>query len=184
MIPWLRATSLGWLLGIPIVIALAMAGDSLGPGNTQVLVGAGIGLGVGLMQARIVRTLGIERWRWIAASTLGLALPFLVADVMGKLGRGIPHALYVCVAIGGLTAGVWQAFLLRRHLRATWLWVVACVAGWSLAAGTALISDSMFQKRSLRGIFGALVYLGVIGLGGPILGLVTGWTYGRLVGLR
>ena len=49
---WVRATWLGWLLGIPLIVVLALLAEGVGVGGAQVCVGAGMGLGVGFMQRR------------------------------------------------------------------------------------------------------------------------------------
>ena len=164
----------GWLLGIPMIIALALAGEAVGIGGSQVLVGAGMGLAVGLLQARVAREFTGRRRAWVVATTAGLALPFLVVDLAGLLGRDLPYSLYWYVLLGGLGAGGWQARLLRSRLRRPVAWVVASVVGWSLAAGSAAIADSWRLAGSIRGVHGLLAYLGVIAAGGLVLGLVTG----------
>ena len=35
---WLRATWLGWILGVPLILVLALAGEAVGIGGAQVLV--------------------------------------------------------------------------------------------------------------------------------------------------
>ncbi len=172
--PWIRATGAGWALGVPFVILLALAGESLRIGPLQFPVGLGMGLGVGFMQGRIVRTLlgAAAPWRWSCA--LGLALPFLAADLAQQAGRPLPYSLYLAVALGGLTVGIWQARLLRRRFsRAGW-WVAASVVGWSLAAGLGAVADGLPRSHAVRGIWGALAYLGIVAAGGLLLGVVTG----------
>ena len=48
MIAWLRATVAGWLLGVPLIVALALLGEAVGVGGAQFLVGVGMGAGLGL----------------------------------------------------------------------------------------------------------------------------------------
>ena len=50
---WVRATTLGWLLGFVLVVVLSIAWDQIG-GGAQFIVGVGMGAGVGIMQARVV----------------------------------------------------------------------------------------------------------------------------------
>lgn len=172
--PWIRATWAGWALGVPLVILLALAGESLRIGPLQFPVGLGMGMGVGFMQGRVVRNLlgAAAPWRWSCA--LGLALPFLVADLAQQAGRALPYSLYLAVALGGLIVGIWQALLLRRRFsRAGW-WVAASVLGWSLAAGLGAVADGLPRSHAIRGIWGALAYLGIVAGGGLVLGVVTG----------
>jgi hypothetical protein len=178
---WVRATWLGWLLGIPLVIAFALLGEAVGIGGVQVLVGAGMGAGIGLMQGRFIRNVLHQSVSWIWSCVVGLSAPFLVTDISKAIGVGLPYSLPVAVAVGGLIAGGWQAVLLRLWLRNRGSWVVASALGWALAAGTAAVADVLSRSRALRGLWGALAYLGIVVAGGLVLGLVTGiclaWMY-------
>ena len=171
---WVRATWAGWVLGIPLIVALALIGEVLHLGGAQALVGVGMGMGIGLMQARTLRNVLCRVAPWFWSCVVGLGLPFLLVDLAKLAHWNFPYSLYICVALGGLIAGVWQAFLLRPHCQNAGWWVAASVAGWNLAAGMAAIADNLFRSHSIRGIWGALAYLGIIAAGGLILGLVTG----------
>lgn len=172
---WVRATWVGWLLGVPLIIVLALVGEAIGIGGSQVLVGAGMGTGIGLMQGRVIRGIVHKSVPWLWSSVIGLALPFLMADISKAAGWGIVYSLPMFVALGGGIAGGWQALILHSRFRKTWwLWVATSALGWTLAAGAATVADYLSRSHSLRGIWGAVVYLGVVAGGGLILGLVTG----------
>ncbi len=171
---WLRATWLGWLLGVPTIAALALLGEALGVGGAQFFVGAGMGLAVGLLQARALGRLLPRRRGWILASTLGLAAPFAVTDLARLLHLDLPYSLPVNVAIGGLLVGALQASLLRPHLDRALAWAPSCALAWLAAAGTTAAADALFTARPLAGIAGALAYLGLVASGGLVLGLVGG----------
>lgn len=171
---WVRATWFGWLLGIPIIIVLALAGEAVGIGGAQVLVGAGMGTGIGFTQGRMIRSL-LPKWgAWMCSCVVGLAVPFLVTDLARASGRNVGYSLFVAIAAGGLIAGGWQAIILRARFRKTLLWVVASALGWTLAAATSAVADPVSRLPALRGLWGALVYLGIVAAGGLVLGLVTG----------
>jgi hypothetical protein len=164
---WIRATWFGWLLGIPIIVVLALIGEAVGIGGAQVLVGAGMGAGVGLMQGRAIRSI-LPKWgTWVWSCVVGLAAPFLVTDVAKVSGRDVAYRLFVSVAVGGIIVGVLQAIILRARFRKTLWWVVTSALGWTLA-------DPVSRSHALRGLWGAVVYLGIVATGGLILGLVTG----------
>jgi len=172
---WLRVTWLGWLLGIPCVVVLALLGEGLGIGGTQSIVGAGMGVGVGVLQALALRRVGLRPAGWIASSAVGLALPFLPFDLAHLFGRSLPYSLAGCVAAGGVIVGTWQALLLRARFAGAAWWIPASILGWLLAAGMAGFSDRLLQAHAVRGLAGAGLYLGLIALGGVAVGLVTGW---------
>lgn len=179
---WLRATWLGWLLGIPLIVVMALLGEAIGVGGAQVFVGLGMGVGIGLLQQRAIRPLlpGGAAWFWACA--VGLAIPFLATDVAGLLGRPLPYSLPLAVLTAGLVVGCWQAWLLRVRLRNAGLWVLASAVGWAGAAGVAGAADVLSRGRYLRGLFGALAYLGAVAGGGFPLALVTAAALVRLQG--
>jgi len=173
-VQWVRATWVGWVLGIPLIIALALIGEAIHIGGAQVLVGAGMGIGIGLMQGRAIRGVLGKFAPWFWSCTVGLAVPFLAADIAKAAKWDFAYSLYVSVAFGGLIVGGWQAFLLRSRFHHTGWWIVGSAVGWTLAAGMAAVADSLSRSHSFRGIWGALAYLGIVTGGGLILGLVTG----------
>lgn len=83
---WIRATWLGWAPSVPCVALLALIGEALGVGGAQALVGAGMGLGIGLLQARVLRRLGFPALPRICTCALGFALPFLIWDLGRAFG--------------------------------------------------------------------------------------------------
>lgn len=180
---WLRATWFGWLLGVPIIIVLALVGEAIGIGGAQVLVGIGMGTGVGLMQGRVIRSILNRRVPWIWSTIIGLGAPFLLTDISKVAGWNLPYSLLVLIAVGGLIVGIWQALILSSQLYKIGLWMAASMLGWSLAAVTSSIADSLPRSQAIRGIWGALVYLGIVAAGGLILGAVTGvclaWLFRR-----
>jgi len=180
--PWVRATWAGWVLGVPLIAAFALLGEAVGMGGSQVLVGLGMGTAVGLMQGRVIRRVGPKLSAWLLSCVVGLGVPFLAVDVAKVAGFISEHSLHAAVALAGLIAGVWQAFLLRPRFRNTVWWIAWSVAGWALASGATAIADAMSREHAMRGLWGALAYLGLIAGGGLVLGLVTGLALVR--GLR
>jgi hypothetical protein len=76
LLDWLRATWLGWLAGIVLTIFAALAGDAVGIRESQALVGAAMGAGVGMLQSRVALTIPASARAWTCASVLGLTAPF------------------------------------------------------------------------------------------------------------
>ena len=177
--PWIQATWLGWLLGIPCIIGLALLGEAVGNGALQVLVGVGMGLGVGAVQAWRCRALVGAAGPWVVVTTACLALPFLVTDVAREMDHPLPYFLPVLVAIGGLLTGAGQAWLLGRRYRSVLAWVPASVVGWSLAAATSLVTDMRYRDVLPRGVPGLALILVVLGSGGVLLGVATGLPLSR-----
>ncbi len=178
---WLRATSLGWLLGVPCILVLALVGEAIEIGGAQVLVGLGMGSAVGLLQGRAMRPVLGDAWPWLVASGVGLALPFLVADIAALREWELRYSLQWCVTIGGVIVGAWQALLLRARVRGTAWWLAASALGWTLAGTAARAADALTGNTSARGIAGALLFLVIVAAGGVVLGLVTGAALPRLV---
>lgn len=173
-VSWVRATWLGWLLGVPIIILLALIGEAIGIGGAQVLVGVGMGTGIGFMQGRVIKGILHNSTPWLWSCIIGLGAPFLMMDISKVVGWNLPYSLLLSITLGGLLAGIWQALILRSRLRKTALWIVTSALGWTLAAGTSATADSLSRTQALRGVWGALMYLGIVAVGGLILGLCTG----------
>lgn len=171
---WVRATWVGWVLGIPLIAGLALMGEAVGIGGIQVLVGLGMGAGVGLMQGRVIRAVLHRFAPWFWSCFVGLGLIFLAVDIAKLAQRNFPYYPYSCVALGGLITGIWQAVLLRPHVRKPGWWIAGSVLGWSLAAGLVGVADALFRSRSINGAAGLVAYFGSLVGGGLLLGIVTG----------
>jgi len=165
---WVRATSLGWLVGFGLMIVLAIAWDIIG-GGAQFMVGVGMGAGVGYLQGRVVGE-WIESVRaWLLASIIGMGAPFVLWDIGAATGMDFPFSLPLSVVMGGLLVGVLQRRVLRPHSdRANW-WVPVCTVGWALPAGLIAFGDA----DVVPDLGGILSISGML-LGGVILGAVTG----------
>ena len=171
---WVRGTFAGWLLGFVFIILAAIAGDLIGIGEreSQFIVGIGMGAGVGYAQGRVARQWFGATRRWAWATVIGMGVPFVASDFASAVWSEFSFSLPLVVVIGGLLVGLLQRRVLRSHSdRANW-WVPACVAGWSLAAGTAAVSGVLSSGPSDPWL--VILNVGVILLGGVVLGIVTG----------
>jgi hypothetical protein len=178
---WARATWLGWIAGVPLIALFALVGEGLGIGGAQALVGAGMGTGVGMLQSRALRNI-LDRPKWWAWScAIGLTLPFLVFDLLRVAGHKSSYSVQLAVASGGVAAGLWQAYLLRSRVRQAGWWIMISAFGWTLAALAAASADTITRGHAVRGVGGALLYLGIVGIGGLILGASTGVGLVRLL---
>jgi hypothetical protein len=87
----------------------------------------------------------------------------------------------LAVAFGGIVAGFRQAYLLRAHkLRSEW-WILISGVGWMLAALSSGAADALGRAHFIRGLAGAIVYLGLTAAGGLVLGATTGVVLVRLL---
>ncbi len=166
---WVRATTIGWLLGFVLIIILALAWDMIG-GGAQFMVGVGMGAGVGYVQSRLVGKWIDKPRRWLWASVLGMGAPFLLWDLSSVVGATSLFSLPLNVLVGGLFVGILQWRLLHAHSdRAIW-WVPACLVGWGLPAAAIALGDG----NVFPGPWGQLLSLGAMLFGGVVLGAVTG----------
>jgi hypothetical protein len=167
---WIGWTFAGWAAGFVLAILFIVAAEGLGLRETQFPLALGMGLGVGLLQARVTADLFGERRRWVLASAVGLAAPFLVADLMRLFGRPVPYSLSVYVGLGGATAGLAQWRVLRRHLQRAGWWLLAAPIGWLAGGSTVWVNEHVMPRTP--GLIGALQYIGVVLLGGLVLGVI------------
>ena len=117
---WVRSTSLGWALGLILLIVLVLGSEVIGPGSAQTPVGPGVGAGVGLLQSRALRSLLPNARLWTFASIVGHLIPFLSYDLAQAAGFSVYYSLYICVALSGIITGVLQAKLLQPRLTHAW----------------------------------------------------------------
>jgi hypothetical protein len=166
---WILQTFLGWSAGFVLAIAFIIGVDGFGIRGTQFPLAAGMGLGVGLVQGRIVAPLLGGARGWVVATTFGLSLPFVLGDALRLLGGQAPYSLAGYVAVGGLLAGVLQWRLLRAlPAGAPPWWPVLTAIGWLLAGSTVWLDDLLPRTR---GLIGAARYIAVVLSGGVVLGL-------------
>ena len=172
---WVRTVFFGWVLGIVMVVFLALIGEAIGARGSQLAVGLGMGLGVGFAQERALRgVIGPSR-RWPGVSALGLALPFLIGDASRLFGVPIPYSIYATIVVAGLSIGILQSRLLPASAVTSGRWIVANAIGWTVAAAAVAWADTFTRTLGIRGVAGALIYLGVVASGGVALGLTTGF---------
>ena len=175
---WIPATFLGWTAGLILAIALVIGVDAVGISGAQSPLALGMGLGVGLLQGRIVAPLVGGARAWVAATTLGLSLPFAIGDVLRLVGLSV-YSLAAFVGIGGALAGVLQWRLLRAPAVAgTGWWPVITPIGWILAGSTVWLNEWL---PKVPGLIGLGRYLGVVLAGGLVLGLAAAlaWRLGQ-----
>lgn len=165
---WVGRTFAGWCLGFLLAILCIVGTDALGFDGLQSPLAIGMGLGVGGMQAALLRSVPIRRRAWTIATVAGLALPFLAADVARQIGRPVPYSLAAYVALGGVSVAVMHGWLLRRARRRALWWTIVTPAGWMLAGSTVWLNHAVLPKTP--GLVGALQYVGVVLSGGVLLG--------------
>ncbi len=167
---WILRTFFGWTAGFVLAIACIVAVDSLGASGMQSPLPLGMGLGVGMLQARLVAPMIGRRREWVLATTIGLTMSFLIADVARLLGDALPYSLAAYVALGGVLAAALQERLLRRAAVAgTRWWLIVTPIGWLLAGSTVWVAE--WLPKNVTGLIGAGRYVAVVLSGGVVLGV-------------
>ena len=180
ILPWLRATSIGWTVGFILILILIAVSSVIGLGETQFAIGLGMGAGVGLLQAPIITAIQGNGRRWFIASAIGIATPFVVSDTLRLTTITMRYSLPVLIVCGGFVVGLLQWRLLRTRGRNSAWWIMASVLGWASAGSMVLVNDRLLPR--IPGIVGALLYIGVVLLGGLLLGAIGGFTLSRIAG--
>lgn len=173
---WLIATFAGWAIGLIAAIVLIIAVDSVGPSLLTPL-GIGMGVCIGLAQRRPAqRYLNIEKG-WTRATLLGVSCPLAVYDIL-HVNLTLTLHLATVVAAAGVFTGLFQWLLLRSRFERAWLWIPTSTVAWAIAASTIFFNDKYLPL--VPGILGALLYIGVIWLGGIVLGIIGGTALDRI----
>lgn len=174
-IKWIKATTLGWLLGIIAILILSGIIEGLGANEFQFFMGLGMGAGLGIAQWFAARTLLKISRRWIWYTIVGTGAPFLLFDIL-KVAAAVQFGDYYIlysVVLAGATTGALQYLLLKPISSKAILWIPATFAGWLLAVVAFLginYTNHFFHGNWL--IFSANLFL--ILIGGVLLGTVTG----------
>ena len=168
-IVWVVANSIGWVLGVIVVVLLGTLGEAMHIGN-GVCVGAGMGLTVGLAQWLTARKWFGATSRWMWASTIGITAPFLFADLV-RIGDLDSPVLPVLAAIGGLLAGWMQRGSLRPRSSKADRWVIVSAIAWMCPA---LLVELAVVPRHPQTTLESVRNIGSIAFGGVALGVITG----------
>ena len=169
---WIRITFLGWTLGFALTLVFIGVCTAIGLGDAKIPLGLGMGAGVGIAQRRFINEYLGRAVSWPLVTALCLAMPFVSWDIARGMHRDVVMSIPWLVAAGGLLVGIVQWRLLRAHFTNVVLWIPASVIGWSAAGATVALDDRLPKK--VPGVLGALIYIGVILVGGVLLGTATG----------
>jgi len=162
-----------WLIGIVLSTAAMFLGYNFGSDTARLLGGepgiwARLGKGlvwggmIAALQWPIVRTVSVLPVRFLLASAFGFAVGYPLGQTIQAIIT-VHWSLnlvgyWLAVATFGLSVGVPQWLIFRRHMRRASLWVLCSVIGWMLAGAVWLSS------RAGDGL-DAMVYGIVTGLG-------------------
>lgn len=182
---WILFTTLGWFIGIILVLGFAalsevilrMNGDSSG----QAAVGIGMGTGVGLMQWLAIRNNLAVGQRWFWFYVLGFSLAYIFLDIVAahiipsvKPETATPFA----TLIGALITGWLQyRFVLKKIMARSISWIAHMSIGWFSAhiiTTSIVLFNNMKLGENIPKIVVFLFALSVLTIGGPLLGYITG----------
>ncbi len=167
---WVFASFSGWIYGFIAIALLSALADVLRFGGA-VYIGLGMGWSIGFTQWRVARKWLRASTQWMWASTVGLAICFLVLDLLPeRWGLKEEVALQAGAAVGGLLVGVWQSRMVSPTKARGWF-VAASTAGWWLGAA---LPTLLAVPGHPNGPLQAIRNIGTMLLGGLVLGVVTG----------
>lgn len=175
---WVVANSVGWILGVIVVILLTSLQEVIHIGNA-VYVGAGMGFTIGLAQWLIAQKWFGATSRWMWASTIGITTPFLFADLVRiDLSWSV---LTVLATIGGLLAGWMQRSSLRPRSSKADRWMTISAVAWMCPA---LLIEFLAVPGHPQTTLESVRNIGSIGSGGIALGVIAGLALASLLGAQ
>ena len=168
---WIWFTTAGWFTGFAFTLLIGLPLEALGIGK-QSMIGIGMGAGVGLLQARLLRRYGISGKIWFWTSFIGMSIPYILNDLLAMRPEEV---LPISTAIGSLLVGGLQYFYqLRSISKESKSWIVLTCVGWTLAHILLNAVDFNFIKQlNLPEFVNVLFSVALIMGGGPVLGLLT-----------
>jgi hypothetical protein len=87
--------------------------------------------------------------------------------------------ILVLIAVIGLIVGVLQARILAQASPQSVWWIPTSIVAWSLGSSTLIVNELFLPL--IPGIVGALLYVGVVLVGGVLFGVVSGLMLRRLL---
>jgi len=175
---WISFSTLGWLLGVILVVLMALFLELIHLGySSQVVVGLGMSTGVGLMQWLILKRYWDLNLTWIMVSIGGFGFSYLLADGVIyffsiKPEIILPFATGMSALIGGWLQ---NRLVLNKLVKPSFHWISHNFIAWILAH---LVTMGLFYLSSKLNA-GLPSYLSLILaflfliVGGPILGFIT-----------
>lgn len=174
---WTKATFLGWLLGVALILVLSSVLDSTGIEHLQFHLGVGMGAGVGFAQWLLLKKRAAMSKNWIWFSILGMGIPFIILDLMPA--EMAPHKIAAGIVSGALATGLLQYQLLKKQFRNAQLWIYGCFTGWTLAVATVFAIDyTKYLTSSNLVLFFLNLFLMLAG--GIVLGAISGFALKRI----
>jgi hypothetical protein len=184
------------LLGLGIVIgAGAIASTLTEPVAVGLLhlVGALVGIVIGVSQWLVLRSHIRHSNRWIIATIAGALVGWMVgvkASIflalvtgLGTRGLSLPIFFEGVVLLGawvGLVLGFAQWFVLQANFPGAGWWIPANMVAWALGLAVAFLGAGMANQMGWDAI--ALAGIGLTGiLGGAVVGAITGAVLIRLM---
>jgi hypothetical protein len=168
---WTLFTSAGWFVGFVFILLLGLPYEALGIGG-QSSVGIGMGTGVGLVQALLLRRYGVSGKWWFLTSCIGMSIPYMIYDLMAvSINLRPEQVLPAATAIGSLIVGWLQyQFILRPISTKTLSWIFLTCAGWTIThVLLGLVDYRAMTRLGLPVFFNVLFVLICILGGGPVL---------------
>jgi hypothetical protein len=165
------ATSLGWIVGIPVMVLLFIGAEAVGLSEGQFLIGLAMGATIGFLQWLVARRSFGATSMWFWASVVGMTLPFALCDLIGYNLDG--YVLIAPAALGALLVGIGQHRLFGvRSIRA-YCWIPASAIAWVLAAATTLALLAIHYNPASGPLVWLRPLLAFVS-GGIVLGVNTG----------
>src|SRR5690349_17833965 len=177
---WIKATFLGWIVGVLLIVLLSSLLDSFDIEGMQFYLGVGMGAGVAFFQWRVLRKFIPLDTRWIWFSVSGMGIPFVIMDFLMPTPGS--QKLVISISVCALVTGIIQYFLLKQSSPKSQIWIPANFLGWTLAAFCVLAIDYTMEMRDvIPPLIGAIINLLLILGSGVVLGATTGIVLKRIL---
>ena len=171
---WTLATAVGMVVGY---LPAALFIQDVPLWIARVLVPLLAGILISAAQWLVLRNYVVNSRSWMINHTFGWTIGYIIGLLVVSLVSGFPLGGLIGYLLFGIIVALFQFPVLRREIPHLWVWVVANMIAWTLAAYVSqVVAGSVFITTKTTLVTSTLLTVGVTGLvGGAITAIALIW---------
>lgn len=184
---WIWYNSLGWLLGMILLLGIAILGEALFAEKLrggQSVIGIGLGTGMGFMQWRYLKKFYNWPITWLWYSMLGFSGMYLFYDLLSIQFELKPEKVLPVVTLlaGAMSGYLQQHYILKGRMKKPKAWILINAFSWfavHLLTGALFLLQLKENEFLPRAIILTLAFTFIL-IGGPLIGLFSSYYFTKI----